>query len=771
MTAIRCRLATWRRQLSLRVVLYSSSEGNRTRDSILDITNCHVTRMKRIQPQWKEPNSDPPVLRLLNSLTRQKERFVPASGRRVLWYSCGPTVYDASHMGHARSYITFDILRRVLQGYFNYDVFYVMNITDIDDKIIQRARRNFLMSNYVKSQPSVEVVLQDVEKSMQCLAAKLSATSDPDKREMIKKMTMKVDESVLKVKESDKNNEDALKVLLDEAKDPLSAWLDSKHGAAVTDHKIFTALTQYWEREFHRDMAALNVLPADVLTRVSEYVPEIVSYVEKIIENGYGYESNGSVYFDVVKFASSPNHVYAKLVPEAVGDLEALAEGEGELSVSADKLGEKHSEKDFALWKASKPGEPEWDSPWGKGRPGWHIECSVMSCDILGSVIDIHTGGVDLKFPHHDNEIAQAEAHYLSEQWVNYFLHAGHLTIEGCKMSKSLKNFITIKEALHRYTACQLRLAFLLHSWNSTLDYSVNTMKEAEQAEKLFNEFFLNAKDILRSQSKENEAFVKWSGVEKTLNIKFYDKQAAFHAALCDSVDTPSALSHMKDLVRETNIYVRECQHNDRQPNQILVRNIAIYLTDLLKMFGAISGEQTIGFSVAEAGQGSANVEEIAFPFVSAFAQFRDEVRAIGRQEKVNSLLQACDNVRDEVLPLLGVRLEDLEGKPAVVKFVDKDILVREKQREREAAAESQKTKEEAKRRQQEKQAAKDAQRQIPPSEMFRRESDKYSQFDEESIPTHDVTGQKLSESQRKKLKKQRQVQERLYAEYQKSVT
>lgn len=148
-------------------------------------------------------------------------------------------------------------------------------------------------------------------------------------------------------------------------------------------------------------------MPPDVLTRVSEYVPEIVAYIEQIIKNGLAYESNGSVYFDVSKFDAKSHHHYAKLVPEAYGDTKSLQEGEGDLSVQEGT--EKHSPNDFALWKSSKPGEPWWDSPWGKGRPGWHIECSAMASDICGNTLDIHTGGVDLKFPHHDNELAQSE--------------------------------------------------------------------------------------------------------------------------------------------------------------------------------------------------------------------------------------------------------------------------------------------------------------------------------------------------------------------------
>jgi cysteinyl-tRNA synthetase len=220
---------------------------------------------------------------------------------------------------------------------------------------------------------------------------------------------------------------------------------------------------------------------------VSEYIQENVDFVKKIISRGYAYESNGSVYFDVAKFDASKDHHYAKLVPEAFGDQAALNEGEGDLSVTDVTKKEKKADNDFALWKLSKPGEPSWPSPWGKGRPGWHIECSAMASNILGQSIDIHTGGYDLKFPHHDNELAQSEAYFENDNWIRYFLHSGHLTIAGCKMSKSLKNFITISEVLERYSARQLRLTFLLHSWKDTLDYSEKTMEHAKSYERTIN--------------------------------------------------------------------------------------------------------------------------------------------------------------------------------------------------------------------------------------------------------------------------------------------
>uniref|UniRef100_A0A673B032 Cysteine--tRNA ligase, cytoplasmic n=1 Tax=Sphaeramia orbicularis TaxID=375764 RepID=A0A673B032_9TELE len=717
-----------------------------------DLNTNSSIKGKRVQPPWSPPaGTDVPQLRLYNSLTRAKELFVPQKGNKVTWYCCGPTVYDASHMGHARSYISFDILRRILKDYFKYDVLYCMNITDIDDKIIKRARHNYLLEQYKEKNPQPTQILEDVLTTRGPFKDYLASTTDPDKKQMLERLDAAVTaaleplQAAMNSKAADDMVQPLAQTLLESAKDLLSEWLDKQFGSQVTENSIFSILPKYWEGEYHKDMDALNVLPPDVLTRVSEYVPEIVEFVEKIISNGYGYESNGSVYFDTARFDTSPHHSYAKLVPEAVGDQKALQEGEGDLSISADRLSEKKSPNDFALWKASKPGEPSWDSPWGKGRPGWHIECSAMAGSILGESMDIHGGGFDLRFPHHDNELAQSEAFFENDYWVRYFLHTGHLTIAGCKMSKSLKNFITIKDALARNTARQLRLAFLMHSWKDTLDYSSNTMESAVQYEKFMNEFFLNVKDILRAPTDITGRFEKWEAAEVELNNCFYDRKASIHEALCDNMDTRAVMEEMRVLVSQSNTYIANRKNAKLRPNRMLLESIAMYLTNMMKVFGAIEGSEPIGFPVGGQDQ-NVDLESTVMPYLTVLSDFREGVRKIAREQKVMELLQLCDVVRNDTLPELGVRLEDHEGQPTVVKLVDRDTLMRE--------------------REEKKMMAKLAKMKIPPCEMFRAETDKYSQFDETGFPTHDAEGKELSKGQAKKLRKLYEAQEKLHSEY-----
>lgn len=735
---------------------------------------------KRQQPQWMPParnESDEPKLMLYNSLTRKKEVFIPQDpNRKVTWYNCGPTVYDASHMGHARTYLTFDIVRRVIQNYFGYNVFYVMNITDIDDKIIKRARQNYLYDKFVAENHPLEEVLKTTNEVLLYFDGVVKATTDPDKRAMQERLFTKLKESVSKISEvvgggSGDNLENSRSQILLDGKDLLSDWLDKQYGSEITDNAIFAKLPKYWEEEFHRDMESLNVLPANCLTRVSEYIPECIEYIQKVVDRGYAYDSNGSVYFNVGGFDGSKNHHYAKLVPEAFGDQGALQEGEGDLSIGSDKSKEKKSENDFALWKVSKPGEPSWDSPWGKGRPGWHIECSVMASSVLGESIDIHTGGYDLKFPHHDNELAQSEAYFDNDNWIRYFLHSGHLTIAGCKMSKSLKNFITIQEVLQKVSASQLRLVFLLHAWKDTLDYSENTLELAKSYEKKVNELFLSIKHILRTTPSHGvAAFQKWNAAEKQLNVQLGQCKEDVHRALCDNIDTRTVLMSIQDLVVNTNAYIEGNRSKDVQQlshNRGLLEDVATYITGIFDVLGLIPEPRKIGF--ASSSKGSGNTEEVVMPYLNVLASFRDKVRIEARDigGSAGNILKECDILRDVDLPELGVRLEDKEDQPTVIKLVDKEVLLKEKEEKRIAEEKKKEEKEKKKAIEKAKLADLEAKKKIPPSEMFKtgEHAGKFSKFDEKGMPTHDAKGEEVAKSQLKKLQKLYQAQEKRYNE------
>ena len=323
-------------------------------------------------------------------------------------------------------------------------------------------------------------------------------------------------------------------------------------------------------------------------------MPQIVSYIEQIIANGYAYEARGSVYFDIREF--SKKHAYRKLSWNAASVLAAMAEGEGALASGEGKK----SEMDFALWKKSKDGEPSWVSPWGGGRPGWHIECSVMASELLGDVLDIHGGGIDLCFPHHDNELAQAEAYFGHQQWVNYFLHSGHLYIGYQKMSKSLKNFFTIREVLNGgsvmkisedesvtlppYSARQLRILFMMHQWDQPMYFSKDTLDVAVGKEKTFKDFFGAvsglAREDLKSVADKNQA---WGIEDVALNKKVEETQRAVAAALTDNFNTPQVLLKLQELVGAVNVYMNTCGADAKF---LLINKAACYVGKIFKTLG-----------------------------------------------------------------------------------------------------------------------------------------------------------------------------------------
>ncbi|KAI0358609.1 hypothetical protein OH77DRAFT_1421018 [Trametes cingulata] len=735
--------------------------------------------------------------------------FVPINGRHVKWYNCGPTVYDASHMGHARNYVTQDILRRIMTDYFRYDVHFVMNITDIDDKIILRARHNHLISklrdettsltpalieqvraawsSYVHSKVSKGLPEADrpsagseVDQWPKLVARfqdkewRLQGLQRDEKFEMHFNAANATYNALVRAEEQLKSGQTSVEhahALIDLAKDVLALTLDKQFGSTVSDHTIFRSLAAYWEGEFFKDMRRLRVRDPDTLTRVTEYVPEIVSFVEGIIKNGYGYEVDGSVYFDTRAFDKADDHSYAKLEPWSKGNRELLEEGEGALSVTSGR----RSAADFALWKASKPGEPSWPSPWGPGRPGWHIECSVMASAILGDNMDIHSGGIDLAFPHHDNEMAQSEAYHNCPAWVNYFIHTGHLHIEGLKMSKSLKNFITIDEILQKYTARQLRLAFLTQLWNAKVDFSESLMTgEVRGIEIAFNNFFTTVKALVSQAEAEGpklDGKNRFQQAERELTDSLHASQAAFRAALCDSFNTPEAINILRELVSKTNVYIKAPGGNLEIG---LIQRVARWVGDMLRMFGLGEGEtQEIGWGQERsAAEGSVNREEILMPYLRTLSSFRDGVRKLAIAKGDNALkdiLALSDKLRDVDLVPLGVALDDQEDGKALVKLVPPEELIRAREEKRAQAEAKAARKAAAAGAERQKRLAQLEKGRVPPQEMYKPPNvaeGTYGSWDENGVPLTDGEGKELSKSASKKLQKEWTLQKKRHEEF-----
>ena len=711
--------------------------------------------------------------------------FAPRKGNRVLWYTCGPTVYDVAHMGHARAYLTFDILRRILEDYFNYEVVYQMNITDIDDKIIIRARRTELLRRFREKAAAGAISTEDVsERVLQAASQALAAETEKiekakadyeaavqaqqnsrdvaDLETLMKEQELKLSqaqESLAKAKaalaslaQSPKSVE-PLEAVLESAKDSLAESLDAEEGHTFggTDHAIFRDHATKFEGLFHEDMENLGVRPPTILTRVSEYVPQVVDYIAGIVKNGFAYESNGSVYFDTEAFIRA-GHEYRKLKPmgkQQWEDIKAGAEGGQEENGAAPQ--EKKSAIDFALWKKSKKGEPVWESPWGPGRPGWHIECSAMAGDVLGDNLDIHAGGEDLCFPHHDNELAQSEAFCGCKQWVNYFFHAGHLHIRGLKMSKSLKNFVTIRQALEEHSANQIRLLFLMQNWDRPMLYSDQMVDDAKVKEAMLKNFFGAIKGLLRETPPKKFAGVpqNWTEDETKLNDELLACQDAVHGSLCNNFDTPSAMEAIFALVSATNKHINQPGKKDFRV--MLLKNIAVYITRIIKVFGLLVESDAIGFGGS--GSGASNEEALA-KYLDAFVLFRDQVRLKARETKAKDLLELCDSVRDDVLIDLGVRVEDRD-QGSLWKLENPEVLRKEleakRQKQREVAAQKRKNK----LQKVEKELKKwEGIAKVTPAELFVGDK-RYSALDDAGLPTLLASGDPLNKKQAKNCAKE----------------
>jgi cysteinyl-tRNA synthetase len=452
------------------------------------------------------------ALSIYNTLSKAKEVFTPLEGNKVRMYVCGMTVYDFCHLGHGRSMVAFDVITRWIR-HSGYELTYVRNITDIDDKIINRANEN---------------------------------------------------------------------------------------------GEAFEALTERMIAAMHEDEARLNILKPSMEPRATEHIAGMHAMIQTLIDKDYAYApGNGDVYYRVGKFVG-----YGKLSRRRIEDLRIGAR------IAPDDA--KQDPLDFVLWKAAKPGEPSWSSPWGDGRPGWHIECSVMSTCCLGDTFDIHGGGNDLEFPHHENEIAQSEA-ATGKPYANAWLHCGMITINGEKMSKSLGNFFTIREVLEKYHPEVVRYLLIASHYRSPINYSEDNLREAKAA---LERFYNALKGLPEAAPAAAEDFV-----------------ARFTVAMDDDFNTAGACSVLFELAREVNRL--------RESDLVGAAALAARLKALAALLGILQLEPD-EFLRGDAG---GRVDVLA---VEALIEARLQARS-------NKDWAASDQIRDQ-LAALGVVLEDSKG-------------------------------------------------------------------------------------------------------------
>ena len=470
-------------------------------------------------------------IKLYNTLSRKKEEFRPINNGTVKMYVCGPTVYDVPHIGHARSSFVFDVIRRYFE-YRGFDVYFIRNVTDVDDKIINKAA-----GELVKEECGAE-------------------------------------------------------------------------GGGLKE-KVAEVASKYLD-VYRNQMKELGIRPPDVEPKATEQIDDMIKFIETLISKEYAYVSGGNVYFSVDKFAE-----YGKLSGQ---DKDQMMHG---ARVDTDE--HKRHQLDFALWKEAKPEEPSWKSPWGEGRPGWHIECSVMSTNILGPQFDIHGGGLDLIFPHHENEIAQAEA-ATGCSFANYWIHNGLLTVNGEKMSKSLGNYITISDFLEKHGDPDLlKIAFLNSHYRSPVDYSDEKIDESKSARQRIM-IFLEKADRLISR------FPSAAPKNKEADV-FREK---FESAMDDDFNTPVALSVIFEAVRAGN--ERLSVEKAGEEDALMAASLKGFILEAAGVLGlSLSSE---GIDESEAGR----IEKL-----------------IAEREKArkNKDYSAADDIRKK-LNDMGVTIEDM---------------------------------------------------------------------------------------------------------------
>lgn len=469
-------------------------------------------------------------LKVYNTLTRKKETFVPVMPGQVTIYVCGITPYNHSHMGNARPFVTWDVIKRYLQ-HLGYEVTHIQNFTDVDDKIIN---------------------------------------------------------------------------------------------AANAEGVTWDTIANRYIASYFEVMDALHIRHADKYPRVSETLPDIIHMIDVLIQKGYAYVLGNDVYYSVEKFAD-----YGELSGRSLDDMEAGARVEVN--------DQKHNPMDFALWKGAKPGEPAWDSPWGKGRPGWHIECSTMSNKYLGDTIDFHGGGSDLIFPHHENEIAQSEAYSGKKPMVKYWVHNGFITINSEKMSKSLNNFFLVKDVLAHYSPDALRYFLISNHYRSPLDFSDERLEEMTRSLERLGTSIDNVLELLDmpAGAKSPEATQLLADAQKT--------EEDFETAMCDDFNTALASAAMFELAKKVNIY-KDAVVNGGVPvdSSVMseVKRIFKTMTDILGIL-----EDRWNGQKADASSQDYN------DLMEAILSIRQECRA----QKQYAL---ADAIRDK-LSALGITIED----------------------------------------------------------------------------------------------------------------